>query len=151
MSLRHVSLACPILLLSLGACDRSQPAAPSLEAGVAGAAGPTVKAPSNTNAVAVSAGRIDVSWQDNSTNETGFEVWRSPSGLDGTFTKLAGTGANVTRYSDAGLKASAQYCYRVRAFRTYDGKTSYSGFSNTGCATTPAPPLPTAASGADAK
>src|SRR5437764_6349312 len=31
-------------------------------------------APSNTNAVAASDSRIDVAWQDNSTNATGFEV-----------------------------------------------------------------------------
>jgi hypothetical protein len=117
MSLRHVSLACPIPLLWLAACDRSQPAAPSLEAGVSGAAGPTVKAPSNTNAVAVSAGRIDVSWRDNSTNETGFEVRRSPSGREGTFTKLVGTAANVTSYGNVGADLSQRSVGPARSRR----------------------------------
>lgn len=139
MSLRHLGLKCLIPLLWLIACDRKQPVAPVLEAGVSGVGGPAVKAPSNTNASTVSESRIDVSWQDNSTGETGFEVWRSPSGLDGTFTKLAGTGANVASYGDAGLTASTKYCYRIRAFRNYDGKTSYSDLSNTACVTTLAP------------
>jgi hypothetical protein len=150
MSLRHVSFACPILLLALAACDRSQPAAPSLEAGVAGAAGPTVKAPSNTNAVAVSESQIDVSWRDNSTNETGFEVHSSTSGPGGTFALRTSTGANVASYRDTGLTPSRQYCYKVRAFKRADGKTSYSGFSNTACATTLAPPQPNAPSATNA-
>ena len=147
MSLRHVSLGCSALLVSLlGACDRAHPAAPSVEATVSSANGPAVKAPSSTNAVATSDSRIAVSWQDNSTNETGFEVWRSPSGLDGTFSKLVATVANVTSYSDAGLSAMTQYCYRVRAFRTDNRSTGYSAFANTACATTSSPPVPRAPS-----
>jgi fibronectin type III domain protein len=151
MSLRHVLLACPILLLSLAACDRTQPTAPTVEAAYTGAAGPTVKAPSNTNAVAGSESQIDVSWRDNSTNETGFEVHRSASGPGGTFALRASTGANVASYRDTGLTPSTQYCYKVRAFKRADGRRSYSGFSNTACATTPTPPAPSAPSGADAK
>lgn len=150
MSLRNLALPSLIPLLWLIACDRKQPVGPALEAGVTGAGGPTVKAPSNTNASAASDTRIEIPWQDNSTNETGFEVWRSLSGPGGTFTKLAGTGANVTKYTDGGLRPVTQYCYRVRAFRNYDGKTSYSDVSNTACATTPAPPAPNAPSATDA-
>jgi len=150
MNLRHLALPCLIPLLWLIACDRKQPVAPALEAGVSGVGGPTVKAPSNTNASAASDTRIDVSWQDNSTNETGFDVWRSSTGPAGTFTKVGGTGANQTKYSDVGLTNATQYCHRVRAFRNYDGKTSYSDFSSTACATTPAPPTPNAPSATDA-
>ena len=142
MNLRHLALPCLIPLLWLIACDRKQPVAPALEAGVSGVGGPTVKAPSNTNASAASDTRIDVSWQDNSTNETGFDVWRSSTGPAGTFTKVGGTGANQTKYSDVGLTNATQYCHRVRAFRNYDGKTSYSDLSNPACATTLAPPPP---------
>ena len=144
LALRHVSLACPMLLLSLIACDRSQLTAPSLEVSATSAGGPTVKAPSSTGSSAVSPSQIDVSWQDNSSNETGFEVHRSTSGPSGTFALRASTGANITTYADAGLASSTPYCYKVRAFRTYDSKTSYSDFSNTACATTPTPPVPAA-------
>ena len=101
-----------------------------------------VNAPSNTNAISVSDGRIDVSWQDNSTNETGFEVHRSATGSAGVFTLVATTTANVTARTDTGLNPSTQYCYKARAFITVGSGTSYSDFSNTACATTLAPPPP---------
>ncbi len=153
LALRQYSLAGSLgLLFLLLSCDRRQPVAPALEAGATGAGGPTVKPPSIANAVAASESRIDVSWQDNSTNETGFEVHRSTSGPSGTFTLRASTGANVTSYGDPGLEPLTQYCYEVRAFKTYDGKTGYSEFSTPTCATTLAPPpVPTPPTGTDAK
>ena len=114
------------------------------------ASGPKVNAPSSTNASAVSHDRIDVSWQDNSGNETGFELHRSTTGVNGAFTLRTSTAAGSTNYSDWGLTPSSEYCYKVRAFRTTGSKTSYSAFSTTGCATTLAPPVPAAASGANA-
>src|SRR3989442_13058005 len=102
--------------------------------------------PSNTNAVAVSDSRIDVSWQDNSANETGFEVHRSADGSTGAFTLVATTTADITARGDLGLNPSTQYCYKVRAFKRTDGRTRYSDFSNTACATTLAPPPPNAPS-----
>ena len=131
-------------------CDGTeQPLEPAIQA--AGAAGPKVTAPSNTNTLPAPQTRIDVSWRDNSPNETGFEVHRSTAGANGAFTLLASTGAGVTSHSDAGLAPSTQYCYKVRAFKRADGKTSYSDFSNTSCTTTPAPPVPAAPGGVDAK
>jgi len=90
----------------------------------------------------VSDSRIDVSWQDNSANETGFEVHRSAGGSDGAFTLVATTPADVTSRGDLGLNPSTQYCYKVRAFITVDSRASYSDFSNTACATTLPPPPP---------
>jgi hypothetical protein len=122
-------------------CDGTkEPLDPAIQA--AGAAGPKVTAPSNTNALAASQISVDVSWRDNSSNESGFEVHRSTAGASGAFTLRAATGAGVMSYSDTGLTTSTQYCYKVRGFKTADGKTSYSGFSNTACATTPTPPPP---------
>jgi len=102
----------------------------------------SAEAPAGTSAVAVSESRIDVSWRDNSSNETGFEVHRSTAGASGAFVPLASTGGGVTSYSDVGLTAAAQYCYEVRAFQTIGRKTSYSPFSATECATTPSLPKP---------
>src|SRR5881397_1028922 len=102
LALRHVSLACPMLLLSVIACDRSQLTAPSLEVSATSAGGPTVKAPSSTGSSAVSPSQIDVSWQDNSSNETGFEVHRSTTGPSGAFTLRATTAAGATSYSNGG-------------------------------------------------
>src|SRR5713226_6725954 len=141
LRLHRFSLAGLLLFVSLLGLDMTQPvefsaAATSQLAGL--------NSPSNTHAVAVNESRIDVSWRDNSANETGFEVHRSIDGSTGTFTLVATTG--VTARGDLGLNPSTQYCYKVRAFKTADGQTRYSSFSNTACATTLAPPPPNAPS-----
>jgi titin len=151
LAVRRCYLGSALLVLGVVGCDGNQPIEPAVQAASTGKAGPTVTAPSNTNTVAVSESRIDISWQDNSPNESGFEVHRSTAGASGAFALLATTGAGVTSHSEAGLTPSTQHCYKVRAFKRADGKTSYSDFSTTACATTPAPPVPTAPSGADAK
>ena len=100
----------------------------------------TAESPSGTDATAMSTSRINVLWQDNSSSETGFEVHRSTAGANGAFVLRTSTGAGATVYADAALTAATQYCYKVRAFRAMGGKTSYSQFSATACATTATPP-----------
>lgn len=95
-------------------------------------------APSNTAAVAASESEIDVSWQDNSTTESGFEVYRSDS-QTGTFTLRATVNADAVTYRDVGLAPSTAYCYKTRAKRVTGAKTTYSDFSNTTCAKTITP------------
>jgi len=80
-------------------------------------------APTNLSAVAVSSSRINLSWTDNSSNETGFFVERRVSG--GSFTKIATLGANVKTYSSINLKANTSYSYRIRAYNS-SGNSSYS-------------------------
>lgn len=145
LTARAWSLATPVLLLSFIACDQSQLVEPTLPVAFR-----VTEAPSGTNAVAVSHTRIDVSWADNSTNETAFEVHRSITGLSGEYSLRASTSAGATSYSDLGLNPSTEHCYKVRAVRTTGRKTTYSEFS-AACATTLAPPVPAAPSGADAK
>ena len=153
MRLRHMSFAYSAVLLAFifSGCEHRQLTAPSLEAASTAGSGSAPAAPSSTNAVAVSDTRIDVSWQDNSSNETGFEVHRSTTGASGSFALLIGVGANVKAYSNTGLTSSTQYCYKVRAFRITGSNTSYSAFSAAACATTLPPPAPAAPSGTDAK
>ena len=150
LAVRQHSLAGSLALLFLLGCDRSEPLAPEIQAAATAGSGSTLNAPSGTNAVGVSHNRIDIGWQDNSSNETGFEVHRSTSGASGEFTLLSTTGAGVTSYSDGGLTPLTAYCYKVRAFRTTGSKKSYSAFSSAACATTPASPVPAAPSGVDA-
>lgn len=132
-----------LLLSILAAC--ADPVAPSVLARSASVNGPTPKAPSHTDAVLASESEIAVSWQDNSGNETGFEVHRSSNGPSGAFALRATTSANVTSYRDTGLDPGTKYCFKVRAVRTTRGDTTYSQFSNTDCETTPVPPGPPAA------
>lgn len=84
-------------------------------------------------------GQVDVTWIDNSDDETGFEIWRSSTGSSGTFTLVATVEAGVTTLGNTGLDAGAEYCYRVRAVGN-GGRQS--DFSNTDCATTPVPTVP---------
>jgi hypothetical protein len=70
-------------------------------------------APTNLTATATSSSQINLAWTDNSTNETGFLVERSPDGVN--FTQIGTAAVNATTYQDAGLTASTTYYYRVRA------------------------------------
>src|SRR5207248_2621624 len=122
-------------------CDANPPLAPgAAEASLArGTSGQ--KGPSGLYAIALQ-GAIALGWQDNSTNESGFELYRSTAGWYMEFARLASTGAGATSYTDAALAASTQYCYKVRAFQTRGGNTTYSEFSGAACAKTLPPPVP---------
>ena len=151
LAVRRYPMGGSLVLLSLLACDRSQPGEPSLDASSAAAPGLTVNAPSDVKVTAAYVGRIDLSWRDNSTNEKGFEVWRSAS-VDGTFAKTAETGANVTTSSDAAVDPVTPYCYQVRAVKRPDGKANqaiYSAFSNSACAPAGDVQVTTVTTGAD--
>lgn len=93
---------------------------------------------------------INLAWQDNASNETGWEVHRSTTGPAGTFSLRSTEGANVVGAADGGLQGSTEYCYKVRSFRTAGRGTTYGEFSNIACATTPPSPLPAAPSGVTA-
>ncbi len=99
-------------------------------------AAPTVLAASTTSSSA-----INLSWTDNSTNETGFAIERK-TGATGTYAQIATVGANVRTYANTGLAANTNYYYRVRAVNG----TVYSSYSNEANATTrtAAPAAPTA-------
>ena len=95
-------------------------------------------APSGLTAQAVSPNQINLTWVDNTTNETGFTLERAPdvSGVAGTFAAIATLAANTVAYNDASLTESTRYWYRVRAFTAVD----VSAYSNLANATTPQSP-----------
>jgi fibronectin type 3 domain-containing protein len=93
-------------------------------------------APRNLSATPVSNKQINMSWQDNSGNETGFELESSPDGTN--FTKLTDLPANATSYTHTGLATLTRYWYRIRA----KNAIGYSAYSETASATTfDVPPL----------
>jgi hypothetical protein len=162
MRLIPLLVVLPVSAALLLGCDANklvEPSIPTAGALAAAASGREVAAPSNANAVATSETQIDVSWQDNSGNETKFEVHRSLNGENGTFDLRATVAVNVAAFSDQSLQAGTQYCYKIRAVRVNGVKASYSEFSNAACAATltpppppppPPPPLPNSAIGTDA-
>jgi hypothetical protein len=101
------------------------------------AAPPTPPAsPTELSATANGATQVNLTWTDNSTDETGFEIERSTSGSGGPFSPLVTVAANAVSYPDNGLSATTEYCYRVRAV---NGAGS-SSFDGPACATTTATP-----------
>ena len=87
--------------------------------------------PTRLTATAVSFSGIRLKWQDNSTNETGFEVQRRDDG-SARWIEIRTTASNATSFSDTGLKPTTTYHYRVRAFNS----SGASAFSNETSATT---------------
>jgi len=93
------------------------------------------QAPVSLSASAASASQINLSWTDNSPNESGFYAERK-TGANGTYAQIATLNANVATYSDTGLSGSTTYYYRLSAYNN-GGPSSYSAEAS---ATTPAPP-----------
>jgi hypothetical protein len=94
-------------------------------------------APSNLSATAFARNRIDLAWQDNSTNESGFKILRRITGA-GTFTQIATTPANATTFADKSVAAQTSYDYQVVATNSVGDSTP----SNTATALTPLNVLP---------
>jgi hypothetical protein len=86
--------------------------------------------------VAVSTSQINLSWSDNASDETGFEIERCQGAACSNFANIAQVAADAVSYSDSGLSASTTYQYRVRAINAGGA----SGYSNTASATTETPP-----------
>jgi predicted CXXCH cytochrome family protein len=102
-------------------------------------------APSGLTATAASSNQINLTWTDNSNNETGFKVQRATnSGFTAGLTTF-NVGENVIVYSSTGLNSSTTYYYRVLATNTVGDSAA----SNSASATTQAPPVtvPAAPSG----
>ena len=93
---------------------------------------PTLIAPNNLTVTPASSSQINLSWTDQSTNETGFQVERK-TGAGGTYAQIATAAANTTTYSDNGLAEGTTYFYRVRAVNATDN----SAYSNEASGATP--------------
>jgi len=93
---------------------------------------PTAPAsPSGLTATSGYTDRIDLAWSDNSPNEQGFRVERSPDGVSG-WSEVASLPENTESYSDTGLADNTTYYYRVYAWNAVGD----SGSSNVDSATT---------------
>lgn len=86
--------------------------------------------PSGLTLNVISDSQIDVSFTDNSTNETGFEIEEGPDGS--SWSLLTTNSADDTTYSHTGLSEHSTHYYRVRAVNA-DG---YSDYTSSASATT---------------
>ncbi len=85
--------------------------------------------PSGLAAAWVSEVQIDLSWDDNTTDESGFVIERCSGDTCSDFLELVTLGNNISSYSDTGITPETSYTYRVMAFRDADCPWD-SGFSN---------------------
>ncbi len=90
-------------------------------------------APTGLVAAPAGTGRIDLSWTDASSNETGFLVERSADGV--AYAPLTALGAGATGFMDTGLLSTLAYRYRVVA-RNAAGASSPSNVATA----SPSPP-----------
>ena len=85
-------------------------------------------APGSLNASAGSSSVINLTWNDNSNNETGFKVERSIDSLSG-YSLIQTLPANTTAYSDTGLTDGTKFYYMVYAYNS-GGNSNYSNVAS---------------------
>lgn len=88
-----------------------------------GSAGGSPAAPSNLRATAISSTEVDLDWDDNSSNETGFRVEARAD--NEVFQEMGGVSANTKGTTITNLEPGTTYTFRVRA-RNANGDSLYS-------------------------
>ena len=82
-------------------------------------------APSNLANIALTANQVVLTWADNATNELNYLIERCRGASCTSFSQVATVGANITTYSNSGLRRNTNYSYRVTASNA-TGKSAYS-------------------------
>lgn len=109
----------------------------------------TPAAPTQLSLNSTTSNQINLTWIDNSSNETGFKIERafsnatpfSPGTGPGEFTVLVTTLVNATNYADTNLSANTLYYYRISAVNS-GGSSVVSAIMNTRTAiAATAPPI----------
>jgi uncharacterized protein (TIGR02145 family) len=81
-------------------------------------------APSELKATLSSTSQVDLSWKDNSTNETEYKIERKTE--TGNFIEIGSTSTDVTAFSDNSLSINTNYTYRVYCLNQVGKSISYS-------------------------
>ncbi len=81
-------------------------------------------APTELKATVISKDQLDLTWKDNSTNETGFKIERKTD--SGNFTEIGSTATDLTTFSDKTVELNTNYTYRVYSFNQVGKSISYS-------------------------
>ncbi len=95
--------------------------------------------PTGLLAAAPFATQVNLTWTDNSLNETAFQIWRATGG--GALALLTTVGSNTTSFSDMTVVATTTYSYQIIAVNS----AGSSGPSNLAVITTPGALPPPAA------
>ncbi|HEX2925804.1 MAG TPA: S-layer homology domain-containing protein, partial [Ruminiclostridium sp.] len=86
-----------------------------------------LRMPSALSAAAVDGKTVNLTWQDMTSGETGFEIWRKAAS-DTDWTLYDTMGRNATSYVDTNVMPQTTYSYKVRA--KINDNSIYSDFSN---------------------
>ncbi len=97
-------------------------------------------APTNLAVTATSKTSINLSFTDNSFDESGFRLEKSTN-AGATWSLIATLPANQTTFSDQNLSCGSNYAYRVKAYNSA-GESAYSNNINTATALCTPPALP---------
>jgi uncharacterized protein (TIGR02145 family) len=81
-------------------------------------------APTGLTGAAISTTEINLSWTDNSTNETGFKIERR-TGTE-NYSIVGTVNEDILTFSDSGLTPSTSYTYRVYSYNTAGKSPTYS-------------------------
>ena len=92
-------------------------------------------APSALTAVALSSSQVNLSWQDEATNEEGFLIERRLQGDSSWITRTT-LSVDASGYADTDVLPDTTYYYRMSTYNAVDT----SGYSNEAMATTPPAP-----------
>ncbi len=86
-----------------------------------------ISAPTNFTGQVMSSTSVKLNWNENASNEGGFEIWRRQVISGTTYSKWempALTGPNVRTFTDSGLEPSTTYHYKIRAVSN-TGRSNY--------------------------
>ena len=83
----------------------------------------SIVAPSNLSAGVTAPDQIQLTWNDNSNNETGFKIERKTSSTG--FVLIDSVNSNTTSFTDQNISGIENYTYRVYAFNS-EGTSGYS-------------------------
>ncbi|RTY65832.1 FISUMP domain-containing protein [Flavobacterium sp. LB2P53] len=81
-------------------------------------------APTNLNGTFFSNTQVNLTWTDNSSNETGFKIERTTG--DGIWSVIGTVKADMSTFSDVGLAFDLTYFYRVYSFNVIGNSVDYS-------------------------
>lgn len=84
--------------------------------------------PTTLTASATSEGKIELAWEDNADNETGFKIFRQIDST-GTMQLLDTVAANITAYTDSDTMVGSTYYYQVCATNAA-GDSDYSNVAS---------------------
>ena len=74
--------------------------------------------PTDLRVEIVSAGKINLKWNDNCLFENGYRIERSQNGSE--FKEIKKTNSDITEFTDMNLKYNVEYSYRVQAFTDFN-------------------------------